>query len=153
MGRRLDVLFVVRFPMAQDEDTQRADDISVEGQIIKVQDMSREIYVTGCEGGCSTCTSAYKSSQQPKIAESLVILGTIYSTTILAGDAKIGEFQTQRHVALSLIGSSQERWAVLSGQDFVAEPLGILMYAIFHHLTHYDDLCGTITGRIACFGS
>lgn len=39
----------------------------------------------------------------------------------------LGSFQTERHVAVSLIGAQPKRRAVLSGQDFLAEPLGILV--------------------------
>lgn len=46
--------------------------------------------IAGFEGSCSTYTSTYKTTQRDKTTESLVVLGTIYSTTILAGDANIG---------------------------------------------------------------
>jgi hypothetical protein len=61
------------------------------------------------------------------------MLGTIYSTTVLAGDADIGKLHSEIGFAvvsnqnsmsqIRLIGRNRERRAVLSGQDFVAKPL------------------------------
>jgi hypothetical protein len=70
--------------------------------------------VVDIEGISSTYTSAYKPTRRDKNTASLVILGTIYSTKMLAGDANIGiihseigfavVFEPERQVAVSLIG-------------------------------------------------
>jgi hypothetical protein len=87
----------------------------------------------------STYTCAYKPTQRDKTTGSLVILGTIYSTTILVGDANIGIIHSEIGFAVvtnqndlsrvTLIGPCRERRAVLSGQDFLAKPLNLVAYA------------------------
>ena len=87
----------------------------------------------------STYTCAYKPTQRDKTAGSLVLLGTVYSTTILAGDANVGIIDSEIGFAVigkqndllqvTLIGPQPERRAVLSGQDFFAKPLNLVVYA------------------------
>jgi hypothetical protein len=77
--------------------------------------------------------------RRDETTRSLVILGTIYSTTILVGDANIGILHSEFGLTVPpndngmsqflLIGPYRERRAVLSGQDFFAEALDDVVYA------------------------
>ena len=83
--------------------------------------------------------SDYKTTERDKTTRSLVILGTIYSTMILVGDADIGILHSEFGLTVPpnnngmsqfhLIGPHRERRAVLSGQDFFAEALDVVVYA------------------------
>jgi hypothetical protein len=106
------------------------------GKETKIYNGERVVEIGGIS---STYTSAYKPTQPNKTTGPLVILGTIYSTKTLAGDANIGIIHSEIGFAVvsnqndlsrvALIGPDHGRRAVLSGQDFVAKPLDLVVYA------------------------
>jgi hypothetical protein len=67
----------------------RIDQIQDEEQFEDVRGTQEKEYVAAFEGVCSTYTSVYKTTERDRTAVSLLLLETIYSTTILVGDADI----------------------------------------------------------------